>query len=49
MTTFLARDKVPEFVVFTYLLRIMTEYGLSDVRRVLVEDREVAWPRVGKP
>ena len=44
VTRFPARHKVPEFTVFTSLLRMTTKYGFPDVRETLIEDLKGAYP-----
>jgi hypothetical protein len=44
MFRFPARHEVPEFTVFTSLLRMTTKYGFSDVRDQLVKDLKGAYP-----
>ena len=44
VTRFPTRNKVPEFTVFTSLLRMTTKYGFPDVREALIEDLKGAYP-----
>jgi hypothetical protein len=44
VTRFPSRRRVPEFTVFTSLLRMATKYGFLDVRDELVEDLRGAYP-----